>query len=128
MKERFIKWVRQTFGIHMWNLTEAIQFVRALDPVLRKAGFGVGLTGSNLTKGKSTDDLDIIVYPLSTPDCDYAKLAKALRSFGMKLKYPRKDVQAHWRAKGSIDSKWVEVWTISDKRWFDRRVDVFFLR
>ncbi len=122
--------VKRLFGIssRSWTLSQAVDFVRSIDPVLRKNGFGVGITGSNLTKGNSNDDLDIIVYPLSTINVDQKAAAYALRYSGLRLKHPHTEVQSHWRAKGSLDTKRVEVWTVEIGQHCGKRVDVFFLQ
>lgn len=107
-----------------WTLAETATFVQALAPTLAASGFGVGVTGSVLTKGQSQHDLDIIVYPLqSTASTDIAKAKLALVEAGMACHLGADVLKRVWRKKGSLDEKEVEVWRFGKKR-----VDVFFLK
>lgn len=76
-----------------------------------------------LREGSSDHDVDMIFYPLQAPAGDVVRLQDALRAFGMSQCVDRACTTAHWRSKGSMDEKWVEVWEFDGKR-----VDVFFLR
>jgi hypothetical protein len=42
-----------------WSLDEALVLIRDLSPKLKQVGFAVALTGSVLTAGKSSKDLDL---------------------------------------------------------------------
>jgi hypothetical protein len=106
-----------------WVLEDALEFVRKLDPVVRTAGYSVGLAGSVLTKGESPKDLDLLLFPLSTEKVDVEDLVKTLREFGMRLIIDREHVKARWEKLGSEDEKWVEVW-----RYEGKRVDLFFVK
>ena len=131
LKERMWRWLDGFVNGSppwMWTIEEAIGFTRVLDPVLREAGFTVGITGSILLNGQSGHDLDIIVYPISAPGSTHEQAAEALKKFGMRVICPSDYVIERWREKGSTDTKVVEIWRVTDKRWKGRRVDVFFLR
>lgn len=105
-----------------WTLEEGLEVVRWFAPILADCGFGIGLTGSVLTKGTSNKDLDIIVYPLCTDSVVIAEAKIALVLCGAERKYGRSTVTDAWRKKGSTDNKHVEIWTYKG-----RRIDVFFL-
>lgn len=49
-----------------WNLTEALEVLRKVELIAADFGLHVGLCGSVLHKGRSTDDLDLVVFPLKT--------------------------------------------------------------
>ncbi len=109
-----------------WTLETAIPFIKDLRRQLKPIGFSVGLTGSVLTHGVSTKDLDIIVFPDSTRhplrSQGLLKLNTALEKLGLKLRWDMERVHAAWRKQGSDDTKHVEVWDYGA-----RRVDIFFL-
>jgi len=108
----------------MWTLEEAQRFCSLLE-FFTSPGFGVGLTGSVLISNKSAHDIDIILYPLSSnsPLNDIDVLKEILVKFGMKPLLGREEVTKHWRKKGSLDDKHVEIWNYNGKR-----VDIFFLK
>lgn len=132
LTERFIRWADQAINgspPREWILEEALEFVRYVDPFLREAGFTLGLTGSVVLSGRSEDDLDVIVYPLSlNVGSTRDQAADALKKAGMKMGCSREYVTERWRQKGSVDTKWVEAWRVVDLRWKAKRVDVFFLQ
>lgn len=108
----------------LWTITEALELCRRVIPVLKDAGFSVGLTGSLIRQECSQHDVDLIVYPFqSSQNTDFSRAKATLEKFGMKPVYNREQVTAHWRKKGSLDEKWVEIWDFNGKR-----VDVFFMR
>lgn len=106
----------------MWALTEAAAFCAKLDRFMQPTGFAIGLTGSVLTKGRSRKDLDLIVYPMHSQYVDLKFLHEQLRAFGLKSQLSAAEVRKLWLAKGSIDTKHVEVW-----RHGTRRIDIFIL-
>jgi len=107
-----------------WALEEAVVLLQRLRPLLELRGFSVGLTGSVLSRGISSHDVDIIVYPLqSTPRTDMAVAKEVLRDAGLRCVLTAEFVQSSWRKRGSCDEKHVEVW-----RDGNRRIDVFFLK
>ena len=111
----------------MWTLTTALEFIVRLETHLRPIGYACGLTGSVLTKGGSSHDLDVIIYPLSTATSgsrSYYGATFALQDMNLEQVFDRAFVQAQWRKKGSLDTKHVEVWR--DQK--NRRIDFFFLR
>lgn len=108
-----------------WNLVEALEFVQDFEPRARRAGFGVALAGSVLTKGRSGKDLDLVVFPLRTDKAREYQLREAMIvEMGMKLVFDEAFVKAQWkREHDSDDEKRVEVW-----EWLGKRIDVFYLR
>lgn len=126
LKHRIGRWLEGLVNMAPqgdWTMSEAMELVKHVDPKLRAAGFSMGVLGSVLIKGYSTDDLDIVVYPLSAASNDHDDAVKALTVAGMELRCPRDWVTRRWRQTGSQDTKWVEVW-----RWNGKRVDVFFMQ
>jgi hypothetical protein len=109
----------------VWTLDQGLEFVREIEPLLRKNGWGVGLTGSVLTEGVSHNDLDLIVYPQNSTEVSHNRLRGILQhSFGMELKWDLEKVHQAWRRHDSKDCKHVEVWETK----LGRRVDLFILR
>ena len=96
-------------------------FARRCEALLAPVGYHVALAGSVLHR-VSGHDLDLIIFPHDSTRRNRAGVYAALESIGMTRFASRAKVTAHWRARGSADRKWVEVW-----RWRDRRVDLFFL-
>lgn len=107
----------------MWSLTEAVNFMKLLDPYLKKVGYHAAIAGSVITKGESDHDLDLVVYPNDTTMQNRIELRDALNASGLKLKHDLKTVRKSWARKGSHDQKHVEVWEDLD----GRRIDVFLL-
>lgn len=104
-----------------WVLDDGLTLVRDLAERLRPRYF-IGLTGSVLVKGRSFNDLDVIVYPGSSVDQDKGFVEKVLTASGLRRLHTVDVVQAKWRRHGSQDAKHVEVWEYQGKK-----VDVFFL-
>lgn len=111
----------------IWTLAEAQNFCYFLSVVLKPNGYGVGLTGSVLTNFESLNDLDLIIYPLiksdSLPHSPFEHLKTELEKFGMTRILTSEEVTKHWRTKGSIDEKLVEIWKYGKKR-----IDIFLLK
>lgn len=106
-----------------WTALEAAVLIRELAGLLEKSGYSLGLTGSVLKHGKSTHDLDLIVYPLQdTVTTDFEVARRVLREYGMELRLTSSQLHDSWRRKGSKDEKPVEVWSFGG-----RRIDFFFL-
>ena len=105
-----------------WTRDEALTLVSALWPSLKAVGYYVGLTGSVLVKGKSRNDLDLIVYPASTTSQDKSLVVGVLMGAGLTRLTSRESVHRRWRKRGSSDEKHVEVWALGGKK-----IDVFFL-
>jgi len=108
---------------YVWTMDDATVFVRALWEVVQKRGYHAALTGSVLTKGCSSNDLDIILYPHSTKEQNYEGLVAALKDFGMVQKLGVAGVHKAWVKLGSNDEKHVEIWT-----WQGKKVDLLFLK
>ena len=108
----------------MWDLVEAVRFVRILSEDLEHMGLGIGIVGSVLLKGYSDNDLDLVVFPHDTtkPDFKYV-LRIVLEGAGMHLAYNVERTHAAWRKLGSNDTKHVEVWKTRE----GKRVDLFVL-
>ncbi len=107
-----------------WTSEEGLTFVRALQEALAPLGFNVGLTGSVLLKGESTNDIDVIVYPHNAGKIDMGPVKAALEDFGLKLLADRIRVANVWARNGSTDTKHVEAWETEG----GKKVDLFFLR
>ena len=116
-----------TDSIPMWDLDESIALQRKIEQELAPAGWHAALTGGVLRNGSSMHDLDIVVFPhcrKSSQRPRMASLRAALERAGLKLRMSRRELQAHWRKNGSLDTKWVEIWkTAAD----GRRVDIMVL-
>lgn len=112
----------QTNHEQVWTIDQAIGFCMRLSPRLELAGFGLALGGSVLSEGSSKKDLDLVVYPHNKNECDFAKAAAVLEHFGLTKAVSVKRVHAVWRAKGSNDTKHVEIWKHGKQR-----IDFFFL-
>lgn len=50
----------------MWNIEQAVEFCRMIEPVAIAEGFHVALGGSVLIRGESKKDVDIFIYPHKT--------------------------------------------------------------
>ncbi len=112
-----------TFPRGKWTLEEALDVIRSLNVCTRAAGYYVGLTGSVLHKGKSHNDLDLLLVPLSDQQLDYDRLVGVLRDFGMTLVVDKERVHARWRKVGSNDTKHVEIWSYKGKK-----IDCIFVK
>ncbi len=106
-----------------WEAGEALRFITKLSVFLAPHKIGVGLTGSVLTQGRSSHDLDIILFPHDASQYDRSCEVALLKEFGMKLLVKEATVKAVWRKKGSSDTKHVEVWLYRGCR-----VDVFSMK
>lgn len=106
-----------------WTRASAVNFINALRVHTLTAGYDVALAGSVLHNGVSHHDLDVVIYPLTTAKTDRIALRQAMSQAGMTLLVTRQLVVKQWRAVGSRDRKWVEVW-----QYKGRRVDVFLLK
>lgn len=112
----------------VWTLRSALSFYQVFAPAVEACGYGSAIAGSIATKGISTKDLDLVLFPLTTanvPSKD--KLMLALNKLEMRRVMNHFQVQEMWRRGGSQDRKCVEVWRV----WWEekhRRVDIFFLQ
>lgn len=107
-----------------WTFVQSLEFVRKLEAVLEPLGFHTGLTGSVLQEGRSSNDLDIIVFPHNSGRVNYDPIHQALQDMGLKLLADRIQVARVWIRKGSFDTKHVEAWTTE----IGQKVDLFYLR
>lgn len=106
-----------------WTLEQGVEACRVIQAAVQPLGFHVGLAGSVLTKGSSTKDLDVIVYPHNrTERPPVEEVHDALREIGVKLTWDRKFIDEIRVKKGSTDTKHVEAFLYQGKR-----IDVFFL-
>lgn len=102
-----------------WTLTEALDYIRNFEYMIRPLGLHCGLTGSVLYVGHSTKDLDIIVYPRELKNFDgweiiRPKLENIIR--------PNKTYQCNDLAESYRDGKIVDVMYVGNKR-----IDIFYL-
>lgn len=105
-----------------WRRATAISFIKRLDKHLSPK-YNVAFVGSVLQKGYSAKDLDIIIFPHSTEDCNLEEAKSLLVSFGLTERISRETLQGYWRRMGSHDCKHVEVWRVERT---GKRVDIFF--
>jgi hypothetical protein len=116
----------------VWTLEQARNFLRLLEHHVTRAGYGIALGGSVLMRGQSYKDLDVIVFPLNTYEMATSKygcdLRESLQAYGPGCRLIRGVDEVHdaWRARGSTDSKWVEIWEFVFEGEY-RRVDIFIL-
>jgi hypothetical protein len=101
----------------MWTTKQAYKFCRELHQYLGPYGYGVGLTGGVLLRGKSNKDIDVIVYPFKRISANFNTMYKALFNFGLKFVRLPNNNQGYMD-----DGKRVEVWEFENKR-----ADLFFL-
>jgi hypothetical protein len=107
-----------------WTFVQSLEFVRKLETVLDPLGFHTGLTGSVLQEGKSSNDLDIIVYPHNSGRVNFDPIHQALKDMGLQLLADHTQVARVWIRKGSFDTKCVEAWKTEK----GQKVDLFYLR
>jgi len=70
----------------------------------------------------STNDIDILIFPLTTAEQRHSALTAALESAGLDLRWPKHKVWQYWARIGSHDRKHVETWAFDGQK-----VDIFFL-
>ena len=106
----------------MWTMGEAIEFIKSLEAAV-SPHYHIALAGSVLTRGESSKDLDVMVFPHRSQYHSLDEIHSLLRNFGMKLRADFEEVKKVWRKNGDVgplDQKHVEVWS-----WQGKRVDVF---
>lgn len=108
-----------------WTFVQSLEFVRHLEKVLEPLGFHTALGGSVLQEGKSSNDLDVIVFPHNNGRVNFDPIHQALRDeMGLVLLADRIQVARIWVRRGSFDTKHVEAWKTEK----GQKVDLFFLR
>lgn len=100
----------------MWTIFEAQKIISEVKDKCFELGWAPALTGSVLYKGCSTNDLDIVFYPLKSNKPPYKAVVELLTSH---LQAPIVLVADH-TPKG--DSKLVVILYLAD----NRSVDLFF--
>lgn len=107
-----------------WTREEALEMISEISPGLKSVGYELALAGSILTKGTSSKDVDVVLFPTNSNQQDLPKLKEQLETLGMRLLHTEEIVKARWkRVYNSEDKKHVEVW-----EWKGKRVDLFFLK
>lgn len=112
-----------------WTLGEARRLLKQVEEQVSKVGWHVGLAGGVLRRGRSSKDVDMLVFPHHAPivDGDLKRLWKALRAVGMTRYRSVYQMHRFWEAKAehgqSADAKFVEVWQTAE----GKRVDVIVL-
>lgn len=97
------------------TLDQALELVRACEPILANAGYHCGLIGSVLIHGQSDKDIDVVIYPHGAAHLTKSTdLLAILDSVGVKTVF-------------ETDREYVnkEVWICS---WRELRIDFFFLQ
>ena len=98
---------------HIFTLEDAVAFARTVEAEISKVGWHCALAGSCLHAGRSSKDVDLIVYPhkKTGPHCPNKRgLHGALRRAGLDVWMTRRQLRANWKKRGIRDNKWVEVW------------------
>lgn len=110
-----------------WTLAQAQKLVQRLHDPLATVGWSVGITGGVLFKGRSTHDLDLILYPLDSENHRPKGSARYILGQWANLRriHHRHVIRMSWaKRSNSDDDKFVEVYEDNKKR----RVDVMWLR
>jgi hypothetical protein len=105
----------------MWTFEEALNTIQHLEQTLHPH-YHVALAGGVLHHGDSKHDLDLIVFPHSSPHFEIEEVHALLMRMGLTLKVPREVIVKAWRKKGSNDNKYVEVWIDEASR----RLDILY--
>ncbi len=109
-----------------WTLEEAQNFVLGLteDALAHKVGWHFGITGSVLTTGRSSKDLDLITYPRDSRYANRRKLFAFLRDIkAMERVRTAAKMREGWKRAGKLDQKHVEEW----RTFWGARVDLFVM-
>ena len=99
-----------------WELIEAVALIRRLNPIALTLDHALAITGGVLFTGYSSNDLDIICYPLSGVDADYMPL---LELFTQEFKDSEMRVVTAGRKE---TSKLIFAMKLAD----GRRIEIFF--
>lgn len=99
----------------IWTRPSAIALLVKLEAALAP-NYHVALAGGVLLRGKSSHDLDVVVFPHNSNHFDMAEVRAGLESAGLRFVVGCQIVQEHWRKMGSTDTKHVEVWMDGMKR------------
>jgi len=120
------------YTLPTWTPEEARQFACDIENAVKVGGWHVALGGSTLHR-ESTKDVDLILFP----HCRYSsarpskaalrRLHRALKAFGLKPRFGPEEMHKHWREKGSMDQKHVEVWYLPWGIGRGKRVDIIVL-
>lgn len=110
-------------------LHEGVEIARLVESVIAPAGWHCALHGGVLIEGHTNGgDVDLMIYPHDTSAEDFPALYDALRSIpDMKRILTKEQLMVYWRRAGSVDEKWVEVWSLKlkGKRY---KIDLFHVR
>ena len=66
-----------------WEMDEAVELIREMEPQASALDMHVGMTGSVLFKGKSEKDLDIVVYGHDNSDIEVEDLYVLAQAVGL---------------------------------------------
>lgn len=102
-----------------WTFDVALRFVRELEDHLLPV-YHVALSGSVLHRGRSSNDLDLIVFPHDTRSRSIlsrpGRTREVLRDFGMTL-HTSCPAQEHRHVDGWLyEGRYVEIWLPSEDR------------
>ena|SRR5579862_9426365 len=102
-----------------WSQQEGIDLAQQVQKITEPLGYYVGITGSVLIRGRSDDDLDLILYPGKTCRCSASptEIVDQLTRLGLQVTQLRTPYHEG-------DTKMVFSGTLKD----GHRVDLFFLR
>lgn len=105
-----------SFNPCMWTFASAHNLIQTIQPVLMEHGWFVALAGGVLNHGQSEHDLDLVAVPMKAQLANLEDLQLALLKCGFALTHCVTQMREHWEAKGSPDTKYVEVYSIQGKR------------
>lgn len=105
-------------NIPKWTLDEAISFVRELNKLANKRGYHLGIAGSVLINGESSNDLDIYAFPLHYEDSrpDERELVVLLRTLDFNIK-PLEN--------GEYNESYANIYRFYDSK--NRTIDLFVI-
>lgn len=107
-----------------WDLALGLQIVRKIERIAALHGAHVALGGGVMKRGRSTHDLDVVLFPHNGPNgFHYEALVEALAAVGITRWRTVAQVHRHWRSIGATDDKHVEVFA-----WRNRRIDIIRVR
>lgn len=104
----------------MWTRDEALRFINSVQAKLMADGWFLALAGGVLNKGYSEHDLDLVAVPMKSQYAILKHLHFGLAKVGCKRTHDAETMRAHWKAKGSPDDKYVEVYQTPD----GKRIDI----
>jgi hypothetical protein len=114
-------------GGHVLTLEDAVQIAREVQEAVQSCGFHVALGGGCLHRGRSTKDVDLVLFPHKKPvrmlRSKLQRIAKYLELYGWRKAKSAMQMRKKWSESGSPDDKHVDVWETPD----GVRVDIIIM-